>query len=676
MAVINRNGEKIDLAAARERLSSDRDSGRISNRDYKRANKGLNRIADANRKGINYQFTEEGRFKTTSSSGHDISLNDAGVGVNTQIPLFGKKVSKAMGYIQANNLVVPDKKGDSSSKSDIKNSSETKSGDAKSGAPVTTTVTPSISGTNPSSSESNPSGNGFNSKFSTGYQFGDNVGSKFSDPNYKFDSTLDYRSKGYVPPSIGSTKTPAKEHGDYIDYDSVPKFIGEPAIPLWAMPGGAFTNSRVAQNVLSVPQKVLNAPKAVAQYASKSMDGLRKVIDNIKTISIKGQQALPNYAPKQLPYPKWLNEGTRQLPSPKWLNAPQKALPQPMKFASGAKIIIDPVTGLKKRVLGNSLGDITKNIGISNGTSPIVSGGNRRTLSTDTKTPSAYNINGSNIPGKDSLINTALGAYGAVSLLTAKRPRIEKPKQMNLSIRPAQGDEGMVSRSMNSIDESVRKGSGELRRRTGSDLSSYVQGITAMTDNAGRARAEVLGNNAQMKRADENRMFGEVNQEKSINLELGEQHRRENMIRGEQMYSGRVQGAQAAVNNSLNYGVQKRATERNNEVQLDMANKRLEFMLLNQAQNWRSQGMTEEEIAKRIDEYRKTASFKKGGRISDSVKMKIASSKDIAKANSDMRKLFREYSKLISDASMESIKQFNQNIRAINQRNNITITSR
>src|SRR5690606_6851791 len=116
----------------------------------------------------------------------------------------------------------------------------------------------------------------------------------------------------------------------------------------------------------------------------------------------------------------------------------------------------------------------------------------------------------------------------------------------------------------------------------------------------------------------------------------------------------RVQGAQAAVNNALNYGVQKRANERNNSLQVDMANRRLNFLLLNQAQKWRDMGLTEDQIRQRIQEYReiaggKTPEFRRGGRIgSDSVRMKIANNRDMARANSDLRKLFSQYTKIVS----------------------------
>jgi hypothetical protein len=300
--------------------------------------------------------------------------------------------------------------------------------------------------------------------------------------------------------------------------------------------------------------------------------------------------------------------------------------------------------------------------------------GNRKTLNVDRDgINNAYNVNGKEFD-KDSAINTGLGLYGAASLLTAKRPKAKSPEEISLNIRPAQGDEDMVSRSNKEINESVRQGTAMLRSRTGSDVQSYVQGATAMIDNAGKAKASVLGQNAQLKRQDEVRMSAEINQGKQIDFSAKDQFRREQNFVNEQAYAQRVGGAQAAVNNALNFGIQKRAGDKNQAVEREMTGKRYNMIMLNLAESMRDKGVPEEEIIRRLRDYKKVSSFKKGGSI-DSEKMISAAYKNVTKANSDLKKIFSEYSKLVSTASIENIKQFNQNIRQVNSRRNITITS-
>ena len=761
MSVTNKEGIKLDLNQVRDQLSKDRDAGRVSKKDYNKAMKGINRIADADKKGVNYTFTGDSRFKTTTGNGRAISGRDAGVSVSSKLPLSGRNVSKAMGYASSIGLTVPEE-------------SPTVATKDFSGTPALQPINKINTGT----------------PVAPGFKMGHApfLDSAVQKPEEKVerspeffaedaDRAIEKTKKDLVLKEndllsqIDKLEAERKSISKGMTFGAFDLKLGEnqgiyygnddkvsaKTSPLYeelrkiqdtkrkygmknereALPGIEFNPTNRAKDPFYNPMISLIGASALVNSTKLlgSPDIIKNLIQGGDKIFRNGQRFLNNGQKLLNPGQKMLNPGQKMLNSgQKMLNAPQKALPAPVQkmlpapkfkwnlknyrmgtsvqFKEGGKIrkfgwgtngtnaIQDSIAEtekraqLQKRINFSNLNTAIKspNIGARKfgiqtqalakpklktpGISLVnPSTGNRKTLKVDrTRIGNAYNQDSRSLD-KDSLINTAMGVYGAASLLTAKKPTLRAPEDIKLNIRPAQGDEEMVSRSNNAIDESVRQGTGMLRTRTGSDLQSYVQGATAMVDNAGKAKSSVLGQNSQMKRQDENRMSNEINQGKQINYNAKESFKKEQNFADQQSYAQRVGGAQAAVNNSLNYGVQKRAHEKNQEVERNTMEKRYGTTMLSLAETLRSQGMGEQEIIAYLRDLKKISSFKKGGSL-DSEAISISASENISKANSELRKMFATYSKLISQASIENIRQFNANIRAVNNRKNITITSR
>lgn len=808
MAVKNAGGMVLDLQTAREQLSKDRDAGRISNRDYKKASKGLNRMIDAEKKGVSYQFTGEGRFRTDSSSGQNVSRRDGGIGINDKIALSGTNVSKAMGYLQSKGLTVP--KADEApeaANNPTAPQEKPKTGSSPAiGMPafnaLAGTAFAGANGAFLASRAGNTGGTGTGTPQApqrdeepfikdaeaaiarTKKQEGEKVDNSALSDEYKKiqDEIRDIQSKmeelrplkgNPVTSAVSSVLKPLHQNkaidlftptrasnqfaeklnelqrrageirgklkgtqfdtGDATeDFSPQNLVIGQDEadnialqnsyIPFDAPFIGSYAKAaavKPAQKLLNAPQLQLPPPAANAGQFAGNWQANRQFVggtkgtagramanaENISTvrpqfsaadITREAQQKASAIVGRIREYGKKTGWNVRS-------KTPMKKHGGKIRKFAGGGFVLDGalaanryIENMKRRnpdfATDNRINSLVSSsrpgfpalkmnlpkTGISTARPEQEQYANRRTSGVRTdRIQGARNENSRPID-KDSLINNAMGAFGAASLLTAKRPKLERANRFSMAIRPATGDEGMVSRSFNKIDQATRAGAGQLRNRTGSDLTSYVQGVTAMTDNAAKAKSDVLGANAQMKRQDENRMFGEMNQERQINLNLDEANRRESNIQNEQMYLNRVQGAQAALNNSMNFGVQKRANQTNNQIQLNMANKRLEMMLLSEASRMKSSGTyTDEQIEEWKQNMRQAArSYANGGRISDSTRMKIANNSDISRANKQLMDIFKEYKKLVSQASVESIRQFNANIRAINQRNNITITRR
>lgn len=662
MAVTDTGGMKLDINAAREQLNKDRDAGRISTRDYKRISKGMNRLVDNERKGISYEFTGDGRFKTASSNGQPVSRLDGGIGVSDKIPLFGRQVSKGMGYLQQQGLNVPVA------------SKEKQSTDATTGTGATPQTKQVVSAPVVS--------------VQGGAVAPIDLFQGVDQPSL---STTVPQKRSAVAVSPGQVKNADQRPNITIPFPDIPYALERPTdeqleISMYrkkfddAIRDGVLKGSNPAGMVL--PEK---SPRPEV-----------KKIENPGIIRRVVNGSLSPFAK----YEKWRREqvaktrrgaGIRKKETPEFAEGGKIR-----RFSPGGLLLQNTLAGKKyldaMKSRNPNFGSDQKMISLKAPTlrdmafnkmsiqrpSSVVPGDRITKKSNTNVIPLAKNENAKPFD-KDSAINTAMGLYGAASLLTAKRPKLERPNRFNMAIRPAMGDEDMVSRSMNSIDESVRGGAGDLRARTGNDLTSYVQGLSAMTDNATRAKSDVLGTNAQIKRQDENRMFSEMNREKELNLNLDEGYRREKNILNESIYNGRVQGAQAAVNNSLNYGVHKRADEANNNVNLKMANRRMEFLIQAEISKMKNEGKTPQEIKNFEDGIRSAMTkqiFAQGGRIESAANMSIANNKNMADANKELRRIFNEYKKLVAMASLESLRQFNANIRSVNQRNNLTITRR
>lgn len=878
MSVLNQQGNQLDLNAAREKLNKDRDTGAVSKRDYKKASKGLNRLIDNERKGISYQFTGQGQYKAVDANGHSISRRDGGVGINDALGISGRQVSKAMGYAQKNDLVVPeniDGRRIATTTSTTPATTGEKPGIRFNGE-VESKITNMYNDTSWMNPVANPDetdeqkkarlkeeSNDFyraaateainkqnsqplkvqttkedNSKetldkiavlekemadnkayYDKFYEWFPNKDIPFGDyykqrwKNGSLENTSvgkrkerdeaipkeiakldgDLRELGY--PRAGKSRQeiltlPLHDDPSNLDADGAPiRTIGDPGIIKYmpsllsgtAVKGGSYVASKLDDLSSVFPNIGSYAPKVAETVVSKTAPAVSKA----GGLNAKIGKVTP-YVPKKpvlelaAPLPnagvtigKWqpnrVFQGTTSGNARKAMtnaDTPGKAIrPEFNSYEAVVKakeVITNIVTKIKdvgkirkpsrskprikklpeqRKVqtfsgggvlgkakshaygTGNSRFDWKQNSAVANSHVGIMDytkakaptsfegsswmgkykgkpldfsqrvqqlqlpeitksfdakiGGDKKTLDVDSRGwNNAYQTNPKSFD-QDKWMNNAMGAYSAISLATAKKPVLEKPKRFNMAIRPAQGDEGMVSRSFNEIDSAVRGGQGQLAQRTGSDLSSYVQGATAMTDNAAKAKAGVLGANAQLKRQDETRMFGEMNQEKQANWSSENQFIQEQNADNRATYAQRVGGANAAVSQSLNYGVQKRADEKNGQTQLTMANRRLDFLLQTEASRMRKAGSTEKEIEEWLETQRNVAqSYSSGGKLSASDRMSIANNKNMAEANKQLRDLFKEYSKLISVASNESIKQFYTNIRSINQRNNITITRR
>jgi hypothetical protein len=774
MAIKDKGGMTLDVNKAREKLNRDRDAGKVSSRDYKRITKGLNRVQDNTRKGVSYEFTGDGVYKTSNSGGPDISRKDGGVGVNDKIKLFGRDVSKAMGFLQQssstqsvpaeekkpggsgegirpgqkNDNKVSELKGRSFGRSSITANDEPlspnmpllsqigtgtakQSGSAGTGsvAGVPVLVEPDNTTKYPLNTTKYPLHIDYirlPRRFPDGYKFGDDTTMFMGD--YKFDrKTLkpkrtkeefiappDRSSKVDLSKILLSIKDPIKINPN-LTINNALKTVAKSEKESEIRPVKK-ENQKLLDNLLTLGLGH-NGERLRERVHKNELNSSEKKYIELYNKYQKETGSLPvigrgGVEMKKSQFPIYINDGDYMyIDRPKEnINRPKKPHydnPKVRKFSRGGGLDMAKINRQIDWELNGPRLDMSKinrdvdwtingpRLDMSkinrdvdwtiNGTKLDMNKinldveksltGNRKTLPSESGM--AFNQNSKPF-NKDSAINTALGAYGGLSLLLNKAPRMEKPKRFNMAIRPAQGDEGMVDRSNNAITESVRQGANNLRQRTGSDLTSYVQGVTAMTDNAAKAKSGVLSDNAQLKRQDLNRQFGEVNQENQINFQVEEGDRRERMLRDEQRHMGRNQGAQAAVNNSLNYGVQKRADERNQVVQQRMAERRIQMLMLTQTQRWKAEGKTPEEIKALTKEYMDMTKYADGGRLSltNSARTSIESDKSLAKANAQLRELFQRYSKLIGDASLEQIKQFNQNIRAINQRNNITIARR
>jgi hypothetical protein len=174
--------------------------------------------------------------------------------------------------------------------------------------------------------------------------------------------------------------------------------------------------------------------------------------------------------------------------------------------------------------------------------------------------------------------NLALGAYGLASTLSAKKPTLERPRDYRSVIKPATGDETLLTNTNNAIASGANTARRNLRQYAGSNTSGYVQGALAINDQENKARTQALGTNAAIYRGEQDRVYGQLNADKQFNHNAKRQYDEAMYSQKLNEWAGRQQQGQAMLQNSLNYEQQRSADIANKGVAERQANQRVDLM--------------------------------------------------------------------------------------------------
>lgn len=174
--------------------------------------------------------------------------------------------------------------------------------------------------------------------------------------------------------------------------------------------------------------------------------------------------------------------------------------------------------------------------------------------------------------------NIGLGAMGAVKAITNKKPQLQGPMDLKSVIRPASGDEEGLSRAKQDIRSATRSSLRSIRGQAGSNISAYLRGAQSLHANETNAIRKAEGQNSQMYRQDQNRMYGEMNRDRQVNNMQQNQHIREGNHLNYSEFLRKHNESQNMINSSINYENQRQEMVAGNKQMLDSSNQRVSLM--------------------------------------------------------------------------------------------------
>ncbi len=282
--------------------------------------------------------------------------------------------------------------------------------------------------------------------------------------------------------------------------------------------------------------------------------------------------------------------------------------------------------------------------------------------------------------------NAAMGIYGLVSALTAKKPTLAAPARYQSQINPATG---LPYAQMQQAQQDIAANTRQYSRPTTSSHGTNVLMKLGANANANQAYANLGVANSQAYKQDTNRVSDQLNHDYATNYQLQRGYQEGQYNQNLASYAARMQGAGAAINNSLQYENARSADLRNKGVEERMSNNRLQFMHQGDQEDLRTrltlQGMEpdaiEAELAKRQNPYARYATnnyqkrarggrvypmYARGGRmtvdITESSQERRENTRQQAESNRQLRQLSLEYSKLVQSASQQAINAFHRSI--------------
>lgn len=180
--------------------------------------------------------------------------------------------------------------------------------------------------------------------------------------------------------------------------------------------------------------------------------------------------------------------------------------------------------------------------------------------------------------GKMDYVNAGLGAVGLIKALTNKKPKLQAPEKMRSVVRPASGDQEGLSRAKSDINSATRASLRSIRGQAGSNISAYIRGAQALHANQAAAIRKAEGQNSQLYKQDQNRMYGELNRDRQVNNQLQNQYIGQKNNLNYQEFLRKQQFAEGTMNSSLNYENQRQANLKANEQAVGAGNQRLGMM--------------------------------------------------------------------------------------------------
>lgn len=195
--------------------------------------------------------------------------------------------------------------------------------------------------------------------------------------------------------------------------------------------------------------------------------------------------------------------------------------------------------------------------------------------------PSSENMYGqSGRQGMDtgSVLNTAMGAYGLISGLTNKSPRVPMFQKLQSRIRPASGDYDTLQRNLNSADSNYGSMVRTLRNNAGSDKTTFIRGLLGANQFRNQAKGQAYAADSAIRIQDRQREDYQKMAEDQYNNQGVNQYFQNKFAWDAQRWQNRAQGSQAMLNSALNYGEQRRANMYNNQIAEKQANSTLGMM--------------------------------------------------------------------------------------------------
>lgn len=169
-------------------------------------------------------------------------------------------------------------------------------------------------------------------------------------------------------------------------------------------------------------------------------------------------------------------------------------------------------------------------------------------------------------------LNTAMGAYGLISGLTNKSPRVPMFQKLQGRIRPAMGDPDTLQRNLNSADSNYGSMVRTIRNNTGSDKTTFIRGLLGANQFRNQAKGQAYAADSAIRIQDRQREDYQKMAEDQYNNQGVNQYFQNKFAWDAQRWQNRAQGSQAMLNSALNYGEQKRANMYNNQIAQKNAN--------------------------------------------------------------------------------------------------------
>jgi hypothetical protein len=178
----------------------------------------------------------------------------------------------------------------------------------------------------------------------------------------------------------------------------------------------------------------------------------------------------------------------------------------------------------------------------------------------------------------NSVLNTGMGIYGLTSGLMNKSPSVPIPSKAIFRNRSASGDYDSLQRNLSAGDSNYASMRNTLRDNAGSDRTTYIRGLLGAGQFRNQANQQAYSADSAIRIQDRQREDYTKLAEDQFNAQNKNQYFQQKFNWDATRWQSRAQGAQGMLNSSLQFGVDDRANKYNNGMAEKQANKQLDYM--------------------------------------------------------------------------------------------------